>query len=272
MARVVGPAVAGVVDRRRRRRRLLPHQRVQLPRRPRRARCGCGRRALPGRHQPAPDRSCAGRREALALRPPHADGADRARGRAAPEHRSRSTSTSSCPCSPPTTLHSGPNVLGLRSSAASAPARSLGALVVGVARRAPASRPARRHGRLRRRPARCSRPQQSLLAACALLFVDRAQLHAVDVERQLDRSSSARPTTCAAAWPASTTSRSTAPARPAGILAGWLAAKGGTELAFVVSGVVAMATAVWAAARLQRDGRLAGLPALRLGGAGARGR
>ena len=58
----------------------------------------------------------------------------------------------------------------------------------------------------------------------------------------------------------------------AGILAGWLAWKGGTELAFLVSGAIAVATAVWAAARLQRDGRLAGLPALRLGGAGARGR
>jgi MFS family permease len=58
----------------------------------------------------------------------------------------------------------------------------------------------------------------------------------------------------------------------AGILAGWLAWKGGTELAFLVSGAIAVATAVWAAARLQRDGRLAGLPAMRLGGAGARGR
>jgi MFS family permease len=58
----------------------------------------------------------------------------------------------------------------------------------------------------------------------------------------------------------------------AGILAGWLAARGGTELAFAVSGVIAAATAVWAAARLQRAGRLTGLPALRLGGAGARGR
>jgi MFS family permease len=59
----------------------------------------------------------------------------------------------------------------------------------------------------------------------------------------------------------------------AGILAGWLAAQGGTELAFVVSGAVAVATAAWVGLRLVHEGRIESLPAvLRLGGAGARGR
>jgi sugar phosphate permease len=59
----------------------------------------------------------------------------------------------------------------------------------------------------------------------------------------------------------------------AGILAGWLAATGGTELAFFVSGATAALTAGWVAVRLVHDGRIESLPAvLRLGGAGARGR
>ena len=59
----------------------------------------------------------------------------------------------------------------------------------------------------------------------------------------------------------------------AGILAGWLAATGGTELAFFASGAIAALTAGWVAVRLVHDGRIESLPAvLRLGGAGARGR
>ena len=59
----------------------------------------------------------------------------------------------------------------------------------------------------------------------------------------------------------------------AGVLAGWLAAVGGTELAFLVSGAIAALTAGWVAVRLAHDGRLEHVPAvLRLGGVGARGR
>jgi MFS family permease len=59
----------------------------------------------------------------------------------------------------------------------------------------------------------------------------------------------------------------------AGILAGWLAASGGTELAFVVSGAIAALTAGWVAVRLAHDGRFERVPAvLRFGGVGARGR
>ena len=58
----------------------------------------------------------------------------------------------------------------------------------------------------------------------------------------------------------------------AGVLAGWLAAQGGTELAFVVSGAIAAATAGWVGVRLHRIGLVDGPAPLRIGRAGARAR
>ncbi len=114
-------------------------------------------------------------------------------------------------------------------------------------------------------------PEQSLVAACVLLFFTGLSFtlwtSSANSTLQLGAPDHLRGRVAGLYYFAF---NGTGPA--AGILAGWLAAKGGTELAFVVSGVIAVSTAVWAAARLQRDGRLAGLPALRLGGAGARGR
>ena len=168
-----------------------------------------------------------------------------------------------------TTLHSGPNVLGAITAAFGGGAL-LGALIAASLGRASI------RGLLVAMAGFGAAqillaPEQSLVAACVLLFATGLSFtlwtSSANSTLQLGAPDHLRGRVAGLYYFAF---NGTGPA--AGILAGWLAAKGGTELAFVASGVVAMATAVWAAARLQRDGRLAGFPALRLGGAGARGR
>jgi len=168
-----------------------------------------------------------------------------------------------------TTLDSGPNVLGAITAAFGAGAL-LGALIAASL------------GRASMRALLIAMagfgtaqillaPESSLVAACLLLFATGLSFtlwtSSANSTLQLGAPDHLRGRVAGLYYFAF---NGTGPA--AGILAGWLAWKGGTELAFLVSGAIAVATAVWAAARLQRDGRLAGLPAMRLGGAGARGR
>jgi MFS family permease len=115
-------------------------------------------------------------------------------------------------------------------------------------------------------------PQSSLAAACLLLFLTGLSFtlwtSAANSVLQLGAPDHLRGRVAGLYYFAF---NGTGPA--AGVLAGWLAARGGTELAFFVSGAIAALTAGWVAVRLVHDGRIESIPAaLRLGGAGARGR
>ncbi len=169
-----------------------------------------------------------------------------------------------------TTLHSGPNVLGAITAAFGGGAL-LGALLAASMGRA--SLRWLLAGMLGFSAAQLLLgPQQSLLPACALLFATGLAFtlwtSSANSVLQLGAPDHLRGRVAGLYYFAF---NGTGPA--AGILAGWLAARGGTELAFLVSGAIGALTAAWVAVRLVHDGRLESIPAvLRLGGAGARGR
>jgi MFS family permease len=114
-------------------------------------------------------------------------------------------------------------------------------------------------------------PQHTLLPACGLLFVTGLSFtlwtSSANSVLQLGAPDHLRGRVAGLYYFAF---NGTGPA--AGVLAGWLAAQGGTELAFVVSGAIAAATAGWVGVRLHRIGLVDGPPPLRVGRAGARAR
>jgi MFS family permease len=171
-----------------------------------------------------------------------------------------------------TTLQAGPNVLGAITAAfgggallgaliaASAGRASLRTLVVGTVGFGAAQL--------------LLAPQHSTVAACALLFATGLSFTLwtsnANSALQLGAPDHLRGRVAGLYYFAF---NGTGPA--AGVLAGWLAARGGTELAFAVSGAVATVTAAWVALRLsggRSEQRPWPVPRLRLGGAGARGR
>ncbi|HEY3765499.1 MAG TPA: MFS transporter [Gaiellales bacterium] len=169
-----------------------------------------------------------------------------------------------------TTLHSGPNVLGAITAAFGAGAL-LGALAAASMGRASLRWMLVGMGGFGVAQLVLG-PQGSLAAACALLFVTGLSFtlwtSAANSVLQLGAPDHLRGRVAGLYYFAF---NGTGPA--AGVLAGWLAATGGTELAFFVSGAIAALTAGWVAVRLVHDGRIESLPAaLRLGGVGARGR
>jgi MFS family permease len=167
-----------------------------------------------------------------------------------------------------TTLHSGPNVLGAITAAFGA-----GALI-GALFAASMGRASLRWllvGMLGFGAAQLLlAPQHALLPACALLFATGLSFtlwtSSANSLLQLGAPDHLRGRVAGLYYFAF---NGTGPA--AGVLAGWLAARGGTELAFVVSGAIAAATGAWVAARLYGR-RTAAVAPLRLGGAGARAR
>ncbi len=169
-----------------------------------------------------------------------------------------------------TTLHSGPNVLGAITAAFGGGAL-LGALAAASMGRASLRWMLAGMGGFGVAQVVLG-PQSSLAAACLLLFLTGLSFtlwtSAANSVLQLGAPDHLRGRVAGLYYFAF---NGTGPA--AGVLAGWLAARGGTELAFFVSGAIALLTAGWVAVRLVHDGRIESIPAaLRLGGAGARGR
>jgi MFS family permease len=171
-----------------------------------------------------------------------------------------------------TTLHSGPNVLGAITAAfgggallgaliaASMGRASLRWLVIGMFGFGTAQL--------------VLAPQHSLAAACALLFATGFSFtlwtSSANSALQLGAPDHLRGRVAGLYYFAF---NGTGPA--AGVLAGWLAAQGGTELAFAVSGIIAAATAGWVAVKLhgrEPEPLWASSRRLQAGAAAARGR
>ena len=98
-------------------------------------------------------------------------------------------------------------------------------------------------------------PEHNATAAAVLLFVAGALLHAVDVPRPTRPSSSRRPDQLRGRVIGLYFFAFNGAGPAGGVLAGWLAARGGTELAFAVSGASALAMAVAATVLRSRDTR-----------------
>ena len=246
-ARVIGPALGGVVVATVGRRLLLRVQRGELPRRARRPAGDARRRAVPGRAR-------GGRAHVRCAARTRRSSTSSARGgrwscssSSSCSARSRSTSTCCCRCSRARTLHAGPQVFGILSACFGVGALA-GALVSAVAAAAPAGRRCSSARAASGSPSCCSRPRARsrstglLLAVTGLCFTlwtsnanSSLQLAAPEPPaRPRDRPLLLR------------VQRQRAARR---LLTGWLAARGGTELAFAVAGGVALAMA------LDRHGR-----------------
>ena len=235
-SRVIGPAFAGVLDRRVRRRRLLRDQRGQLPR----------SAAEPLAHaRSASSCSSIGASDHPTMLPKRAGRPLATRGTrprsalvlmmtmvvstvgfnfhvlvpvlAVGDARRRPDGRSAC------------------SRRASAQAPSLGALLTAALGRASWKALLRRRRRVQRLAAR-PRSTDDRRACAALLFVIGDLLHPVDVEQPVDPPAvGARPPARPRPQPLPA-SRSRALAPLGGLLTGWLAEVGGTQLAFLVAG------------------------------------